>query len=255
MKWVLPLFSLLLSGVLYLQWRDWSPNVPEPAPIPAVEVRAESGEVPAVGDLLVPPPPKEDYASVTERPLFLPDRRPPPDEPEEEDMPEPEEPSDLAGVDLNAVVITPRVVSAWVRGPREQESIRLRIGDDFEGWTVRTIEPDRLVLERQGETDELTLRDYANAPAPIPPTRLPVPAQVPAQQRQTPRQRRDAVPPGGAAAGSETRQPDSSPPRRLPQRQPATRRQSESTLNPGDARSIRAPAPSQSRTHATRPIR
>jgi hypothetical protein len=167
--------ALLLLGVLLLQWRSWSP-----APPPGADAQTASpaGAEPVASRsdaLLEPPPAKEEYASVSERPLFLPDRRPPPDEPEQAEEPEPL--TELGGMDLTAVVITPSTVSAWVRPPTGRETVRLRLGDQFEGWTVQTIESDRVVFERQGNIDELILRDYKNAP---PPPR-PVP---PAAQRQ-----------------------------------------------------------------------
>lgn len=175
MKPLLLVLLVLLASALMLQWWQWSPEAALPAPASAPAAAAD-GIAPAattdVDAMALEPPPKEAYASVIERPLFLPERRPPAEEPEElviEDEPLPE----LTGVDLTAVVITPAVVSAWVRSSESQGIQRLRLGQDYQGWTVKTIEPARLVLERQGETNELPLRDYSNAPPPIPPTRLP----------------------------------------------------------------------------------
>ena len=171
MKRLFAACALLLIGVLYLQWRSWPPASPQAAATQQANVPAEipGDETPAPEDLLLPPPPKEDYASIVERPLFLPDRRPPPDEPEEQESAAPEGPSDLDGTDLTAVIITPAAVSAWVRSPKSPETERLRLGDDYQGWSVKTIEADRLVFERQGETNELILRDYAHSPPSVPP--------------------------------------------------------------------------------------
>ena len=248
MKPVLALIVLALSVLLYLEWRDWSPNIPLPAVGPAtvavssddsVDSAQTDGDTPLVDDLLLPPPSKEDYASVIERPLFLPDRRPPPDEPDEEPEPEVEDLSDLAGTDLTTVVITPEIVSAWVRSPTQRETVRLRIGDDYEGWTVKTIEPDKLTLERQGETNEVILRDYANAPSPIPPTRMPVPTQR--------RQQREPSPATGSGARPDTdAAPDNSRnPRDQAARRQAVRRQPAPTQLPGGGRSARSISPSQ----------
>jgi hypothetical protein len=176
---VLAALTLLLCGVLALQWWSWAPGDALPGP-PAASSPSGPADEPAgatLPDLDLELPPREDYASVIERPLFLPERRPPPDEAPETDEAVPEL-TELDGVDLTAVVITTEVVSAWVRAPDGQELKRLRLGDDFLGWTVKTIEPEELVLERQGETNRLLLRDYENAPQPIPPTRLP-PRQAP----------------------------------------------------------------------------
>jgi general secretion pathway protein N len=169
--------ALLLAGILALQWHAWSPDGALPDSPPARPTPAGIDARPATSAELSDAPPKEDYASVVERPLFLPERRPPPEEPEEAPVATEESDTALDGVDLSAVVITPAMVSAWVRGPQDTKLKRLRLGDPYLGWTVKTIEPGRLVLERQGETNELNLRDYANAPAPIPPTRLPPPTR------------------------------------------------------------------------------
>ena len=168
MRAVLAVIGLALLGLLFLQWRSWPPALPAPPPgADAAPAAAASGEAPPK---LPPVPPREDYASVAERPLFLPDRRPPPEEPEDaSDEGLPEEPAELKDVDFSAVVITPDAVKAWVT-PYSQERRWLRIGDEIDGWTLTRIGPDSLVLERQGETNEILLRDYANAPAPIPPT-------------------------------------------------------------------------------------
>jgi hypothetical protein len=178
-------FALLLTGLLVLQWQSWSPAPPGPPSdaetTDSISIESAPSQTDAVPE---PPPAKEEYASVIERPLFLPDRRPPPDEPELAEEPEPEALTELDGMDLNAVVITSSTVSAWVRRPNTRDAVRLRLGDEFEGWTVHTIEPDRLVFERQGETDELILRDYANAPPP--PLRTSPPAA----------ERRPRTPPG-----------------------------------------------------------
>jgi general secretion pathway protein N len=222
--------ALLLVGVLALQWRGWSADALVPAPPAAPAAAASDGAAPVSADgLLLEAPPKEDYASVVERPLFLPDRRPPPDEPEAEPIAEPEQLTELDGLDLTAVVITPTVVSAWVRDPQAPELARLRLGDDFSGWTVKTIEPARLVLERQGETHELHLRDYAKAPPPIPPTRLPPRAVERGAGPNDPNRARQRRADGGRPPGVEPDPPGTEPPQRqrrdaAPAPQPPMRR-------------------------------
>jgi hypothetical protein len=242
MKAVLLGMAALLAGVLALEWQGWAPDAGLPAPPPA-RAPAAGADAAAAADVdpfALEPPPKEEYASVVERPLFLPERRPPPDEPEEETVAEEEPLTELDGVDLTAVVITPALVSAWVRGGGDNEVKRLRLGDDFLGWTVKTIEPARLVLERQGETDELPLRDYANAPPPIPPTRLPPSGRAGGERPDRPAagRRRPAAEPAGAAdepenvrrsgrapvRQSQQRAGNRQPARQPPSRAPARRR-------------------------------
>jgi hypothetical protein len=184
--------ALLLLGVLLSQWWSWSPALPSATDDRTVDsVTADTVPSPSEA-ALEPALPKEEYASVSERPLFLPDRRPPPDEADKVEESESEALTELNGMDLTAVVITPSTVSAWVRRPNAREAERLRLGDQFEGWTVQTIEPDRLVFERQGDTDELILRDYKNAPPPLP---RPIP---PAARRQPRTQPGRQPPPAGS---------------------------------------------------------
>jgi hypothetical protein len=203
MKRLAGAITLVLCAALFMQWRNWPP------PLPSLTMESSAPDLLPVGGpptlTLEPMPPVEEYASIAERPLFLPDRRPPPDEPEVIDEPEPEALTELAGTDLNAVVITPSTVSAWLRRPKSPELVRVRLGDDFEGWTITGIEPDRLLLERQGETDELILRDYQNAPPQIPPTRR---GAVQLRERL-----RDAVPSDGRRTESgRPPEPRSEPP-------------------------------------------
>jgi hypothetical protein len=194
------LIALALAGVLGWQWRDWPPPQPQPSVSDGAGSRTDAVPKPEENplDLLTPLGAMEEYAVVTERPLFLPDRRPPVDEPEQEAETEPEELTELDGLDLNAVMITPNESSAWVRDPRKKELVRLRLGDDLVGWSVKEILSDRLLLERQGETDALILRDYKNMPPPVParqrqaarkpPRQAPQAARDAAQRRQVARQ-------------------------------------------------------------------
>lgn len=193
----LALTAALLAGVLAYQWSGWPPQSP------AVDA---DGTLPPDGGgglastedpfaRLGPPELREAYASVTERPLFRPQRKPPEAEPDTpEPLPETQPAVDLVGLDLSAVVITPAVVSAWVRD-KAQELKRVRLGDELEGWAVKDILSDRLVLERQGERNELLLRDFTQAQAPPPVAPPPRARPTPAAQRMPPRpNRRPAIP-------------------------------------------------------------
>jgi len=240
MRLFLLLVLIVFAVVLFLQWQDWPPEVPDgpelsPDQLPQV-INSSAPPLPP------PIPPREDYASIAERPLFLPDRRPPPDEPQDNNDLVPEALTELAGTDLNAVVITPLAVSAWLRRPNSRELVRVRLGDDFDGWTVTGIEPDRLLLERQGETDELILRDYQNAPPQIPPTRQPAMqrGERPSDARPSDRRRTESGRPsdprsessaGGSATPEAASQPTPTRPRR-PQPTTDARRLSRSVNDP-----------------------
>ncbi|WP_213379913.1 hypothetical protein [Allochromatium tepidum] len=178
------LVALVLLGILASQWIGWPPEAP------SSEASGETGGAqpvasPAQPDLLTQIETQEardHYVSITERPLFRPDRRP---EPPVDEQPGPEvaqESADLSVFDLNAVLITPDIVSAWVRDPAQPKLRRLRIGDDLQGWAVLDIQEDRVLLERQGQQDALILRDYskaAPASAPSPPARKALPRPPP----------------------------------------------------------------------------
>jgi len=188
----------LLVGVLALQWKDWPPA---PSAVGLDLPAGTGGESGAPGDpdplaRLTPPEPRDSYASVTERPLFRPERKPEEPQPEDAaDETQPEVATSLDGMDVSAVIITPAVVAAWIRDPKAPDLKRLRLGDDLEGWSVKEIQSDRVVLERQGELDELLLRDFTKAQAPAAPTPPTARARpTPATQRQGPPQQRPNVP-------------------------------------------------------------
>lgn len=182
-----------LIAVLGLQWHAWPPPASqaslnevasEPDTIPQTDMDALAQLEPAL--------PKDSYASIIERPLFRPERRPPEEEDLDgqtalDDLNDPENLVSLSGMDLNAVIITPTLVTAWVRDPSRSALRKLRVGDDVEGWMVDQILPDRILLERQGERDTLILRDYGSA---APET---VPAAAPETQMGQPRRLR--IPP------------------------------------------------------------
>jgi len=174
MKLVLISVILSLGALLALEWIGWPPP-PVPPPQTAGKEADAPGAAPGAEsplDALSSPEDKEQYAVVSERPLFRPDRRPAPEGPEAEQEPAPAEDAELSKLDLNAVIITPAKAIAWVRDPAETKLRDLELGDELKGWTVKEILVDRLVLERQGETDTLTLRDYQNTtPAPSTPLR------------------------------------------------------------------------------------
>ncbi len=191
--------TLALAGLLVWQWLDW------PRTLPAVATRGPGSDgAGSSGDpqtaqvpTLAPTEPKETYASVAERPLFRPQRKPePPPSAEPATETAPEEAGSLEGADLSAVLISPGVTLAWIKDPSAPDLKRLRLGDDHAGWSVKDIRADRVVFERQGETNELILRDFAQ---PSSPPAAPVPARPsPAAQRlPPPREPQRAQAPGG----------------------------------------------------------
>lgn len=194
-RWIQGGILLTLALMILYQWKDWPPT-PPPAGLndtstPETAVAEESAPDPL--DQLASPDTKDAYSSLTDRPLFRPERRPE-DEAEsvEESVPETDLEASLAGMDLSAVVITPTLVTAWVKDPSQERLRRLRIGDEFAGWSVQTILPDRVLLERQGVQDALILRDYGKLPSSDSSSPSDSPMSIP---RQMPRMRRPAGPP------------------------------------------------------------
>lgn len=207
MRRILGAFAVALTGILILQWFDWPPP-PSRAGLGGETRAAADAAAGAETDPLAklePADPKEHYASVIERPLFRPDRKPEdPQEDEPEPEPDPIQATALDGIDLSAVMLTPSAASAWVKGPKDAELRRIRTGDDYDGWMVKEILADRVVLERQGEEDALILRDYANMPpAPVRPT--------PVAQRKPPVTQRMRPPRGQEQEPQDGEEPDEPP--------------------------------------------
>ena len=205
-KWVLGLLALGLGGVLFWQWSAWPP--PEAARrVPEAAADVPSGTEPDPLQALAPMEHLEDYAVVKERPLFRPDRRPRVDDPADaEAPPPPEETAKLDGMDLTGVLLSQGVAMAWVKDPSQPAPVRVRPGEVLGGWTVKDIQSDRLVLERQGATDTLPLRTF-NAPWASPP---PPPLPPPPAQKQAPKQAQGEKPPEGK--GSEKPSAPTRPP-------------------------------------------
>lgn len=167
MKIWVGLLALTLVLVLVWQWHDWPPTAPglgaRPRS-PTTQVPSPATENPL--ERLSPLEDKGKYAPIAERPLFLMDRQPLAEAPKVENKVKPGPPSNLARLNLNTILITPSESSAWVWDPAQKTSVRLRLGDELAGWSVREILSDRIRLERQGERNTLVLRDYKNLPPP-----------------------------------------------------------------------------------------
>jgi hypothetical protein len=175
-----------LGGLLYWQWAGWPPPPlpggggvsPQAVDVPATEVSDPIADLKPLED-------REEYAVVRERPLFRPDRRPAKEEPTEAVEAPPVKESDLGGFDLTGIIISPGETTAWVKDPQQQTPVRLRPGETLAGWTVTDIRADRLVVERQGKSDTLYLRDFKApaAPGSAPPPAAPRSAPPPAAAR------------------------------------------------------------------------
>ncbi len=102
-------------------------------------------------------PPITTYGETVTRPLFSPSRRPPV-ETTEIPVPKPVSDSDIKAR-LAAVIITPESRFALLQKPQEAEAIRLSEGQNFEGWVVKSILADRIVLSRGDSTQVVMIED------------------------------------------------------------------------------------------------
>ena len=106
----------------------------------------------------------EDLSATRERPLFAPTRRPPPP-PRVEASPEvaPVETKAVAVVaepppfDLVGVVIGPGAAIALLRNKTTSQVVRLRAGEDSDGWRIGELGVRSVVLDRDGRRESLAL--------------------------------------------------------------------------------------------------
>ncbi len=160
--WLLP---LLLTLILLLQWLGWSR---ESAVADYLQPRATTSGNPSAGitgGTLPPagPEPVEAYSVVTERPLFIIGRRPI-QKPEVVVEKAPPAKVDLV-LELFGIVATAEGWHALIRSP-EGESRKLAVGDEYQGWRVAEIEPDRVLFARDQRTEVFNLRTFPEqAPA------------------------------------------------------------------------------------------
>jgi general secretion pathway protein N len=203
LKLALLILAGVLAAILAREWAGWPPAPPQASDQGGHTSLPETHKPKAPAspnDLLLPLEDKEQYAVIMERPLFLPDRRPPEEEPEEKQEQKAETDADIASLDLNAILISPGETSAWIRDPKEKQLIHVKPGDGLHGWVVQKILSDRLVLQRQDESDTLVLRDYKNQP---PPVARPPPGRQPSSTKP-PKPPKPKVPPRPKAANHQT---------------------------------------------------
>ncbi len=179
-RFALPLFLLCLALGYLIYLEIGSP--PEalragPAdPPPAEEIAA----LPSQPSFAMAP--IESFSEIVTRPLFSELRRPPIPDAEPGGEPEPiAVPKVQRGLFvLVGVVITGQTRLAIVRNRKANEVVRLERGARIEGWTVESIEPDRVVFRQGAEIDEVNLDDS-----------LAPPPAVPTPKRKVPRERRE----------------------------------------------------------------
>jgi hypothetical protein len=121
----------------------------------------------------------EELSATRDKPLFAPTRRPPapppPPPPAVVRQAPPPPPPQPPALTFFGVVSEADGARALVRGP-SNESLRLRIGDEVEGWSVIEIDRRRLVLSLGERSETFSLferRREGQARAPVPNFRRP----------------------------------------------------------------------------------
>jgi general secretion pathway protein N len=149
----LALICLAFAAVVDLEWQ---------APLAAANVSAApagtntqmAGENPPSRFSL---PPIQSFAAVTARPLFVEDRRP---------VPESAGASvgSWSSLTLAGIVIAPGSREALIRHGTPAVVVHLREGQSVDGWTVRSILSDRVVLTNGSEQHDLRLFTKSTPP-------------------------------------------------------------------------------------------
>jgi general secretion pathway protein N len=124
---------------------EWSTPASSPAidtPVPAVA--ASKAAVPAPVSSLAP---LSSFSAVTDRPLFSPDRRPAPQASETL--------GSWSALSLAGIIVTPESREVLIVHGNPAKLVHLQEGQSVDGWVVRAIEPDRVVVANGGEQHEL----------------------------------------------------------------------------------------------------
>ena len=171
---IVPYLALVVAGLCYLNW--WQAT----APIDVSPVLPEKNATPQPDRVKNPGTPPQSERSLAElsetvqRPLFRSDRRPP----------QPARPETKPAAE-SAPTATPvssadtlRFIGLMRSGTSAQRALIrvaglptaewVEVGGEVGGWTVGKIEPDRVLVKRNGDTAELklfTLKPASSTPA------------------------------------------------------------------------------------------
>jgi hypothetical protein len=157
---VRPLFIVwvALAGGLYVEANELMV-----APVPSVSI---SGDSPDRGhDPTFAMPPLDSFAEVVSRPLFMPSRRPP------VAAAMSDRPSDIT---LIGTIISASDRRALLGHGIPQTIEHVALGQNIDGWTVKSIDPERVVLaqeQREIEVKASAKQQPIGASPPVPPHR------------------------------------------------------------------------------------
>ena len=113
------------------------------------------------GPLRVALPPLGALIETVERPLFSETRRPPDVESNGEPISPTAVPMGPGGkFVLSAIVITDDARAVLIANPQDGEPIRVTEGETIAGWRLDSVENDRAIFSKDGETREVALRIF-----------------------------------------------------------------------------------------------
>jgi type II secretory pathway component PulC len=161
---VLAVLCLALAGGLYAELTQ--PIVAARSP-----VSTNHGQANARPDPTFVMQPRDAYAEVATRPLFSPTRRPP----------VVVGPGNLSEFKLTGTIISAQGRYALLAQRSRPKIERIVQGQTFQGWLVKSIDSDHVILERDGNFAEMGYSGIADA-APQQPTAVAAAAQQPAEE-------------------------------------------------------------------------
>ncbi|HDK38579.1 MAG TPA: hypothetical protein ENG92_06150 [Thiolapillus brandeum] len=155
---------VLLLG--FLSWRWYKPpQMPQTASYVISE--QTQGDIKTLLDSMERSsdfPPLPAYSSISERPLFFSDRRPPQPYVAEAVVPRtPNQPKRRAGkrqLQVSGIVQVGNQLYALLTGGEIPDVRRVSVGDDVDGWKVTSIGTDRLILSKGTGDKTLLVRSY-----------------------------------------------------------------------------------------------
>ncbi|HWE72693.1 MAG TPA: hypothetical protein VG328_05990 [Stellaceae bacterium] len=138
---VLTVLAAGFGSAVALEWS--APAVSSAAEAPPPAKSAKATDAAPVYSLA----PLSTFSAVMDRPLFSPDRRPAPGVSETL--------GSWSALVLAGIVVTPDSHEVLIAHGTPPKLVHLQEGQSVDGWTVRAIEPDHVVVANGGEQHEL----------------------------------------------------------------------------------------------------
>jgi hypothetical protein len=149
-----------VTGVIWFAMEQWQARVLRSLAQAPVETLAAPELLELPDDMVSTAPVR--HSELTERPLFIPTRRPPAvdeDAPPAASEPEPEAPlPDLADLRLISVIITPSARYAWFQEKGKEDLLRVAAGELLREWTLDDVERSHVIFRARGSEHRVDLR-------------------------------------------------------------------------------------------------